>query len=61
MFSDRLPALVFISTLLFTPLAVADCPDWNAEQAQQEISTLQEQIADSGSSLSPRWSIQDRR
>ena len=46
MFSDRLPAHVFISTLLFTALAAADCPDWNAEQAQQEISTLQEQIAE---------------
>ena len=46
MFSYRLPALVFISTLLLAPPAAADCPDWNAEQAQQEINTLQQQITD---------------
>lgn len=46
MFSDRLPALVFISTLLLAPSAAADCPVWDAEQAQQEINTLQQHIAD---------------
>lgn len=46
MFSHRLPVLVFISTLLLAPLAAADCPAWNAEQAQQEINTLQQHIAD---------------
>ncbi len=46
MFSYRLPALVFISTLLLAPSAAADCPVWDAEQAQQEINTLQQHIAD---------------
>ncbi len=46
MFSDTLPALVLISTLLIAPLAVADCPAWTNEHAQQEINTLRQRIAD---------------
>lgn len=46
MFRFRLPTLVLISTLLITPFAMADCPPWTTEQAQQEISTLRQRIAD---------------
>ena len=45
MFSDTLAALIFISTLLITPLATANCPAWTTTQAQQEISTLGQRIA----------------
>ena len=45
MFSYRLPALLFISTFVFTPLATANCPSWTPAQAQQEISTLRQRIA----------------
>lgn len=45
MFSYRLPALLFISTFVLTPLATANCPSWTPAQAQQEISTLRQRIA----------------
>ena len=46
MFSDTLPALVLISTLIIAPLAVADCPAWTNEHAQQEINTLHQRMTD---------------
>jgi DNA ligase (NAD+) len=46
MFSSKLSSLVFISTLFIAPFAVADCPTWTAEQAQQEIRTLRQRITE---------------
>lgn len=46
MFRFKLPVLVLISTLLIAPLTMANCPPWTTEQAQQEISSLRERIAD---------------
>ena len=46
MFRFKLPVLVLISTLLIAPLTMANCPPWTTGQAQQEISTLRQRIAD---------------
>ncbi len=46
MFRSILSSLVFLSTLLISPLSLANCPVWTPEQAEQEISTLRQQIAD---------------
>lgn len=46
MFRFKLPVLILISTLLIAPLTMANCPPWTTGQAQQEISTLRQRIAD---------------
>ncbi|MDD2223395.1 MAG: NAD-dependent DNA ligase LigB [Pseudomonas sp.] len=46
MFSSKLSALVCISTLLLTPLVLANCPTWTNDHAEQEINTLRQRIAD---------------
>ena len=46
MFSFILLYLVLLSALLISPLSLANCPVWTPEQAEQEISTLRQQIAD---------------
>ena len=46
MFSSILLYLVLLSALLISPLSLANCPVWTPEQAEQEISTLRQQIAD---------------
>ena len=45
MFNNFLSPLVFFSALLISSLSLANCPVWTAEQAEQEISTLRQQIA----------------
>lgn len=45
MFNNFLAPLVFLSALLISSLSLADCPAWTPEQAEQEISTLRQQIA----------------
>ena len=44
MFSSILLSLVFLGALLISPLSLANCPTWTAEQAEQEISTLRQHI-----------------
>ena len=46
MFSSILLSLVLLSALLISPLSLANCPVWTPEQAEQEISTLRQHIAD---------------
>lgn len=46
MFNPTVTACACSLMLLINPLANAQCPAWNAEQAQQELSTLRQQITD---------------
>lgn len=46
MFSHRLLALALLNTLWITPQVLANCPSWSSAQAQQEITTLRQHIAD---------------
>lgn len=46
MFRSNISTLVFSGTLLINATAFADCPAWPSDHAQQEISSLRQQIAD---------------
>ena len=45
MFRSPVSVLVFSSALLISATTLADCPAWSTDQAQQEITTLRQQIA----------------
>ena len=46
MFSSTLSTRVLVSLLLLPYFAMADCPIWTPQHAEQEISTLRQHIAD---------------